>query len=526
MKNRTQIKIKFCISLCILIILLLLNIYAAVISDNDGSAFITKAEFETMKSEFNSQIQNYNNSIDSKIDGAIASYLSGIRLSKTQSIDSYIYKAGSKKNIIFVGELKTPDTRLGGHAEVCAQFLYKRDAGNCVWYGDTAPSIGWMNRRGNYWFIPGHFCIKIGYNGGSGGSWPADQLRIRELNTEVAQKNIVYQVATASTLNALYTSSSKCYDITPRITLTSMTLGGGYSQIIFKNGSSVVWDFGPGSNFYDYSDKEFGYTTTGLTWRLISGTCYRDSYPMERTYTSSVNCANITSCEENLYNTTNNSYIDYMAGKKIGDSAKIYVVHEADWNKCNSTPLLTLNNHWQYYIQYYTFPNDTPNGASTLTNDGTSDGDAASIGIPDVRVWMKKYKEVPVKDLIHNEWTVATENKVNYYSGIPLFNSVEKQVVEVKLKFTNNSTTSNGKFSVKDKSFDNVDLENCNIELFKDKELTQALTDFTINAGTVEQTKTFYIDANRDKTYWLKVCPSGDNAIKVESEEKFVSIVD
>lgn len=60
--------------------------FAAVVSDNDGSAFITKAEFDSLKNNFQAQIDSYNTSIDSKIDGAIAAYLAGIRLSKKRTI--------------------------------------------------------------------------------------------------------------------------------------------------------------------------------------------------------------------------------------------------------------------------------------------------------------------------------------------------------------------------------------------------------------------------------------------------------
>lgn len=63
-----------------------INNFAAVVSDNDGSAFVTKAEFEALKENFNKGIEQYNASIDSKIDGAIAYYLAGIKLSK----ESYI----------------------------------------------------------------------------------------------------------------------------------------------------------------------------------------------------------------------------------------------------------------------------------------------------------------------------------------------------------------------------------------------------------------------------------------------------
>lgn len=58
--------------------------FAAVVSDNDGSAFITKAEFDSLKNNFQSQLDSYNTSIDTKIDNAIASYISGITVSKTK----------------------------------------------------------------------------------------------------------------------------------------------------------------------------------------------------------------------------------------------------------------------------------------------------------------------------------------------------------------------------------------------------------------------------------------------------------
>ena len=71
----------------LLVLLLSIESFGAMVSDNDGSAFITKAEFDSLKNNFQAQIDQYNTSIDSKIDGAIASYLSGIRMSKTEKID-------------------------------------------------------------------------------------------------------------------------------------------------------------------------------------------------------------------------------------------------------------------------------------------------------------------------------------------------------------------------------------------------------------------------------------------------------
>ena len=63
---------------------------AAVVSDNDGSAFITKAEFDSLKNNFQAQLDSYNSSIDSKIDSAIASYLAGITVEKSRKIEPLI----------------------------------------------------------------------------------------------------------------------------------------------------------------------------------------------------------------------------------------------------------------------------------------------------------------------------------------------------------------------------------------------------------------------------------------------------
>lgn len=83
--------IKKIISLFIIIILAGQS-FAAVVSDNDGSAFVTKSEFEAMKKDFEEQITIYNDSIDGKIDGAIASYLAGIKTATVESHEVAYFK--------------------------------------------------------------------------------------------------------------------------------------------------------------------------------------------------------------------------------------------------------------------------------------------------------------------------------------------------------------------------------------------------------------------------------------------------
>lgn len=86
--NRLKINIKK--SFCIFVVMLLsLNNYAAVVSDNDGTAFISKAEFDSQKNNFQSEIDNYNKNIDGKITAAIVSYLEGVKSEETSTLPVY-----------------------------------------------------------------------------------------------------------------------------------------------------------------------------------------------------------------------------------------------------------------------------------------------------------------------------------------------------------------------------------------------------------------------------------------------------
>ena len=87
------IKLMKRLSALALVIILCAESFAAIVSDNDGSAFITKAEFDSLKNDFQTQIDQYNTSIDAKIDGAIAAYLAGIKTTSTEAskilVDNY-----------------------------------------------------------------------------------------------------------------------------------------------------------------------------------------------------------------------------------------------------------------------------------------------------------------------------------------------------------------------------------------------------------------------------------------------------
>ena len=76
MKKNNLLKL---ILLFLVVFSLCVNVFAAVVSDNDGAAFITKAEFDSLKNTFQSTLNEYNSNIDNKIDNAISDYLAGVK---------------------------------------------------------------------------------------------------------------------------------------------------------------------------------------------------------------------------------------------------------------------------------------------------------------------------------------------------------------------------------------------------------------------------------------------------------------
>ena len=132
--------LKFCKKiLCMLLALFCFcnSIIAAVVSDNDGSAFITKAEFDSLKNSFQNQIDSYNIRIDSKIDNAIASYLSGVTVEKkckiltknyadkkfADKLNPIEWKSGDKLVITGGLQARYSEKNTGAGVEICCYTI-------------------------------------------------------------------------------------------------------------------------------------------------------------------------------------------------------------------------------------------------------------------------------------------------------------------------------------------------------------------------------------------------------------------
>lgn len=94
---KSKIIVKNIILIC-LIFAVSFSCFASIVSDSDGAAFVNKGEFEKLKQDFAVQIDNYSDSIDRKIDGAIASYLFGVQIAAKTELPSLLNKVNEKCN--------------------------------------------------------------------------------------------------------------------------------------------------------------------------------------------------------------------------------------------------------------------------------------------------------------------------------------------------------------------------------------------------------------------------------------------
>ena len=137
-------KFKNKILFLLLILLLCINSFAAVVSDNDGAAFITKAEFDSLKNSFQSQLDDYNSGLDNKIDGAISSYLSGVRVSKTTTINPIVSN--------YADIMWQPNYKVYGQWIKWTNNTSRTQSSSNQWFTPSLAEKRWL-WRGQSWYL-------------------------------------------------------------------------------------------------------------------------------------------------------------------------------------------------------------------------------------------------------------------------------------------------------------------------------------------------------------------------------------
>ncbi len=462
--------------------------FCAVISDNDGSAFITKAEFDSLKNNFQSQIDQYNNSIDNKIDNAIASYLAGITVESKQNIDSILWNANQIKKVYFSDVWAVPTTLIGD----------KRDVTSFFWWVFNVATYDSTNR------------------------WRMAHVGMLEAQSQTAsvatvtignEDTIISRPEYNSKYGKYYIDNGSFWNIIPKLQVFSFVWHDNISSCTFD------WSSTP-TVYYDctavglMSNRNSSFRAKNYTTDVTLYGCTSANY----TYPN-VKITYITSTVDSvksLSDIANGNNINVLASNQVSGTVKSTLT--ADWNTTNNTPFATYNCNTQY--GWKTVSSHINYGSSGMSVYNMNSWPS---NLPTAEFYSKKNTDLSASTLIHNGWSSATGYEINYYSGIPLFTTAKKGVIELPLEFEVDGSGGGADFVIKSGPFNNSNsLGTQDIDLYLDKDMKQPFVYSGFTGSTASVKLYFEVEAN--KTYWIKVKSIDDKLVSVNTKESQVTL--
>ena len=443
-----------------IVVLLNVNTYAAV-GANDGSAFVTKAEFDALVNTFNDQMDIYQSGLNSKIDGAIANYLAGLSSTKRSPQTALINNLGK---FAFVNTWDIwPD---GEQSELGDKFKWT--------YGITI-SFTMQSSIGS-WEV---------YSGDSDSS--ASQVTVG-----TKQSKFIY--SSKSNTNEgyycisglLYSNPVSSYSVSylRSVNLTSNTVGGPTPAMIQRE----------------------NITTFGSETKNIGGTIFGANISLQGT-------AN--------FNTEDKVKADIpmlkkVSGKTVGTGATVYHVLNTEQTKLKTT---NLNKYKANCKSTSSWPRRRNSSGQDVVN-----GNFANATNYGMYSYEHDYKEVAAAQgytyFIDDTISSVSGKPTGYYEGLPLFKAGEDGTVEMLINFTN-SNNDNTKFEVKEGAFGNTeispgfgDLKDASCQ-YVDDEGNVIKNIYTIPSG---KTVTMKFECKKNNMYWIKAEPTnGETTISASS---------
>ena len=430
--------------------------FAAIVSDNDGSAFVTKAEFEQLKSDFNSQITNYNDSIDKKIDGAIASYLAGIKLSqKTEQVslinkindacsDAYMdngvltnygYRCMAKK-------YNVPTTQEPKGA-ITGAFFHR------AWTGQTngSPFFGGWERVGLNYEVRGQITeIDIPTTGRQDGIYLLMDKYKNSYYLTNEKTNITYKYYISGN-SAAHTNAYPSYP-TPRFTW-------------------ILPEFKDESTDWKISYENIGHSFDGTTLDGTFKCMYGSTYVMNATPSVIPVCGKITGTSLGLEN-------DKIKNKKLQNVGY-------DWN-------------WYPSSQLFNY----------VKNGSTWEGpDDIGVNALSGKFYFNchPYETITLSNLIDYNATISYgEGKVAIYGGLPLFKATDSGEVTIKITFKSKDNH-DVYIGLQKSQFENNETYNVasSLNLRNENDVQ-----YTTNKFSSETEHVLKMDVNKDDVIWIK----------------------
>lgn len=493
-------------TILVLIILIVNSVFATSVNENDGSAFITKAEFDALKSSFQSKIDEYNLGIDSKIDSAVASYLSGIKITN-DPIDYYakVKSAYGNSDPIFLNSIKT--TKSSNKAEIGINVVNRYYIPTNV-FPDTDYELWYTNPTGTGTYTSRRACRVVPnatrYDGTNQAYnfMEADELDLPLTSIVLGQQAWVSttrtDIGTNIWTNATYNPENKLKGNTTKeisdngegtAYITHVTPAG---NVVLREYASSIWPLMKGTvYFHMYADyyakslanwKTYHNKDNGMPLKTAQ-TLAMPTYSAWGTVsegTSRTDESTTQGCwgdlSVRLYKVTDGvDYSSFLWGRTSGMAP--YCIHNT------VSPSTVAASYTLASAKYETSYYDNSLTKQIQKND-----------IPSNKVTYYKPSITPMsiflKDIISDTLTSLMGENVKLGSGIPIFQGTSDEKVRIKIKF-GTSGGSYVNFSISDKMFVDGNNVGTNIK--------------TINNATSGTEYIYDIDSKNNTIYWLNV---------------------
>ena len=527
------------------------SVFAAVVSDFDGSSFLTKAEFESLKSDFDGQISNYNTSIDKKIDGAIASYLAGINIEQPPEnlVDNLKQQMG---DIWFYNNPSVGDSTITTNSKVSlnrhftlkkynniVQFIYLQ-VSNAIFPNlpTNYEMRGTYNGSGFQWWINNEICAASKRHNGSevltGSYLRYDDNASTWLGTTRGAWLGNAQIPNTEAWNSVgwnrpgamqWNNTNHVNELTSAkfnhlVNKTLETTGSGsyYEYYVNPAGYKVL------RNFYTSAYPVYDLSLTAHTYKDFAGctsvTEFRNIYCVKTGKSDSTNLS-YTVDEKSKWGS-------YTFGDrtKVADNSEEATAYYAILNlyqvktndgydygvfllgKNSNQSVYCLNKLANISVESETTVDKSQTATTFQENQNLLTGEeACAQNLSGCELKYKSIKLTPetlqLKDFI-NEYVTTVAGETTYLGGgIPIINVLsEDQSLKVKIKFksrdnTGASASSQIKYVVSDKQF-----VNCSVD-----SSARTLAEGTTTSGTEVE---FNIESLKKGNVWLNIYSETD----------------
>lgn len=486
-----------------IVCLLTMNINSfAAVSANDGSAFITKAEFDVLVNTFNEQMDNYEKSLVSKVDGAIANYLASFDNTQTIMLDNYIETAknASVKNVQFM-KFKAPQATKNVDDVIAGIAFYQAYGGG---EGDN------QNGSGIYSY----------YGANSVASWTGAYAENRYTNFTGKSEDYTSSYYYAE---FPYASKNNYTDWTlkelyrKRLNIKLYANNTQFLSAQLNKTSSTV-----GKTINQTQTVDVSNYTQPSTANKTLGRVYDDSGPS--VYTAQTH--NWTNTDSN--DKTNNAYLEYnLSGTISGADSSVNYEFRNYYDK--DTPYTLQIQAKKEQTTYY---GGNPGGEMSLTYKGSaiSDSTTGKSGNSNVKFYWKfnkpKIYTLNWANLTSKYWNSVMGKALYKYQGIPITNVKKEGTIKISLTL-NNPKSGAYVYAIADKAFPNSDIP---------ETMKEGTYDHILKRGTVSRSgdekldleleKTRVFDKNNGDYIYIKIDPSVDGEIVTVTVDTVYEVIE